>query len=128
MATMGPGMGLRGRLALFFVVITVLPLAVAMAVLESQAARQRSVLAAQEMASARAAAVLATDSVRGRVGDAATQLAIAGAAALVGNDPQEAQSVVRRAARGSLAQRSDFLVLGSVGGDVVAFGEIEPAP
>ena len=118
-------MGLRARLALFFVVITVLPLAVAVAVLQTQAIRQTAEVEQRELSTARTGALLAVEAARGRVGDAATELGLLSAEPLAQGDVAAARRLVAERARGPLADRSDFLLLGDASGRVVQMVQLE---
>ena len=122
------GMGLRGRLALFFVAITVLPLAVAAVALQLQNASQQTVLVQREVAAARDAAALTIRSLRSRAGDAATDLGLAGARALADRSSAVAQRLVDRSLQPPRSDRADFLVLVAGDGTPVAAGAVEGGP
>jgi two-component system, cell cycle response regulator len=71
------GMGLRGRLTAFFVVITVLPLLLAVVALQVQIDQQLRVRSETELTSVRQAAIALVGAARARAGDYATDLAAA---------------------------------------------------
>ena len=69
------GMGLRARLALFFVAITVIPLTVAVIVLQVQLSRRLVEVTERELTTAGTAAQVAVQSARARAGDVAASMA-----------------------------------------------------
>src|SRR5688500_12424252 len=122
------GMGLRGRLALFFVAITVLPLAVAAVALQLQNTAQRTALVEREIMAVEHAADLAVRSLRSRAGDAATDLGLAAAEALAEGDAEAAGQLVERTLAPPRSDRADFTVLADAAGDVVASASGEGVP
>ena len=109
-------MGLRGRLALFFVAITVVPLAVAVFALRVQIDRQLEQRAAAELGSVREAAVSILGARRARAGDLATDLVLrAVGPVLAAGDPDAAERWLAEMLPEPLADRADFVAL--VAGD-----------
>jgi two-component system, cell cycle response regulator len=104
--------GLRARLALFFVAITVVPLTVAVVALQFQIDRQVRTRAAAELTSFRAAVTALIDMERLRAGDVATNLARQGVAAVLDEgDPARATAWLENEAAGALGERADFVLL-----------------
>ena len=104
-------MGLRARLALFFIAITVIPLTVAVIVLQLQLSRRITEVTERQLSSSAAAAAVAVSGARDRAADLATQVARDGSAeALVAGDADAAQELVNRSFK-SVRGRASFLVL-----------------
>lgn len=118
---MMPGMGLRARLALFFVAITVIPLAVALLVLQVQVTEQLRQRARGDLSVLERAAVSQLDLVRRRAGDVATDIAgVEAGVALAENDREAAQAWLEGEVAGLVGTRSDFVVLAQPDGGVLA--------
>lgn len=120
-------MGLRGRLALFFVAITVVPLMVALVALQVQVSRQIRQLTAGELAAVRASAEAVLSLVRERAGDVASDLAPqegAGARELAGvlmdADPETAQAWLEAQVQQLPADRTDIVILADADGTPLA--------
>ncbi|HWH33006.1 MAG TPA: hypothetical protein VNU01_10080, partial [Egibacteraceae bacterium] len=114
-------MGLRGRLALFFVAITVVPLAVAVFTLRLQIDRQLEQRAAAELSSVREAAVSILAGQRARAGDLATDLVHRNVGpVLAAGDPAAAEAFLARAVPDPSPERADFVVLLDAGGRMLA--------
>ncbi|HVM19047.1 MAG TPA: hypothetical protein VM307_03705, partial [Egibacteraceae bacterium] len=116
-------MGLRARLAVFFIAITVIPLTVAVLVLQVQLSRRVAEVNERELAAAGSAGTGAVNAVRDRAGDLATELGRNGnAAAMAEGDADAVQANVERAFE-VVPGRADFVVVldpqGSVLGQVV---------
>src|SRR5688500_13842535 len=122
------GMGLRGRLALYFVAITVVPLAVAAVALQLQNAAQQTALVQREVGATQNAALLAVRSLRGRAGDAATDLGLAAAPALAAGNTTAATRVVAEGLQPPLADRADFLVLAGADGLTISSTTVDGTP
>jgi two-component system, cell cycle response regulator len=121
-----PLMGLRARLALFFVAITVVPLTVAVIALQVQIEQQLRSRAEADIVSVRSAATRLLEELRARAGDLATDLVVRGAAeALVAGDPAEAQRWLDAEARDGLGTRADVLALVDGGGNTLAVAATE---
>ena len=124
-------MGLRGRLALFFVAITVVPLAVAVFALRVQIDRQLEQRAAAELASVREAAVSILGARRARAGDLATDLVHrAVGPVLSAGDAAAAERWLAQALTEPVGDRADFVVLVSADGRPLAMrpsGAVDPA-
>ena len=91
-------MGLRARLAVFFIAITVIPLTVAVLVLQVQLSRRVAEVNERELAAAGSAGTGAVNAVRDRAGDLATELGRNGnAAAMAEGDADAVQANVERA-------------------------------
>jgi two-component system, cell cycle response regulator len=127
----GRGLGLRGRLTAFFVVITVLPVLVAVLALQLQIDQQLEQRSTAELASVRQAAIALLAAERARAGDFASDLAGTFArdpvAVLLDDDDapeavtaflaEHAEPAVPVRADLAAVVRSDGTVLGSVGRD-----------
>jgi len=105
-------MGLRGRLALFFVAITVVPLAVAVVALRLQIDRQLEQRATSELSSAREASMSIVAAQRARAGDMATDLVMRQVGpVLAGRDPGAAQRWLDSHLGAEFPDRADFVFL-----------------
>ena len=114
------GMGLRARLALFFIAITVIPLTVAVIVLQIQLSNRIAEVTERELAASGGAATVAVSAARDRAGDLATALArTADPTVFLSGDADRAERLVRRALR-SVPGRAGFLVMLDSQGDVLA--------
>ncbi|HWB73165.1 MAG TPA: HAMP domain-containing protein, partial [Egibacteraceae bacterium] len=114
-------MGLRARLALFFVIITVLPLTATVVALESQIDRQLRLRAEGELSSARASASALIEVTRRRAGDLANDLALRGAGqVLAGVDPAAAQAWLAEQSPDQMLQRADLVLLVAAEGGLLA--------
>lgn len=124
-------MGLRGRLALFFVAITVVPLAVAVFALRVQIDRQLQQRAAAELGSVREAAVGILGARRARSGDLATDLVHrAVGPVLAAREAGAAQRWLSQALIEPPGERADFVVLVAADGTPLAMradGDVDPA-
>lgn len=128
----GRGIGLRGRLAAFFVVITVFPVLGAVLALQVQIDERLTARAESELLSVRQAALALVDAARVRAGDLATDVAaLLAAEPLTGSlDEDEAVGVVSALVAErilpQLEARADAVVVLGPGGDVVT-AEVLPA-
>ena len=119
-------MGLRARLALFFIAITVIPLTVAVVVLQLQLGRRIAEVTERELGASGAAAAVAIDAARDRAGDLATAVArTRDPAVFVEGDRTAAATLVRRAFN-AVPGRADFLVIVDENGNPLA-AELRPA-
>lgn len=122
-------MGLRGRLALFFVAITVVPLAVAVFALRLQIDRQLENRAAAELSSVREAALNIVSSARSRAGDLATDMVMRNVGGVLVNGDPAAAAVWLEGSVGQLdPDRADFAVLISADGRALAARRTESSP
>ena len=113
-------MGLRARLALFFIAITVIPLTVAVLVLQVQLGRRATEVAEREMAAAGDAALLAVEAARARAGDLATEVArLQAQPLLLDDDAVGARRAVDRAFR-TVPGRVDIVAIVDAQGSVLA--------
>jgi two-component system cell cycle response regulator len=104
-------MGLRARLAVFFIAITVIPLAVAVVVLQLQLSQRLDEVTERELTAAAASSAVAADEVRARAADLATDVARSGAARVLANDDAEAaQRLVAQRMRGD-GDRAQIMVI-----------------
>ena len=104
-------MGLRARLALFFIAITVIPLTVAVVVLQVQLSRRTAEVTERELTTAGNAVAVAVASARDRAGDLATTVARTSRAQIfLEGDTDAAEDVVRRHME-VVPDRADFLVM-----------------
>ncbi|HVL98364.1 MAG TPA: diguanylate cyclase [Egibacteraceae bacterium] len=115
-------MGLRGRLVLFFVAITVVPMTVAVAVLAVQGDGARQRRATDELQRAGASAVAVLELTRQRAGDLTFELANRQVDA---RSPAEAQDWLQGQ---ELAGRADVVVVARPDGTVLAARVVEPPP
>ena len=113
-------MGLRARLALYFVAITVVPLTVAVVVLQVQLTRRVEVLAQREVNAAGSAAGLALGAVRQRASDLATDLATTRIPALLANSNEAAAQAVIDASAQAVEGRVDLLLVVDADGKLFA--------
>ena len=112
-------MGLRARLALFFIAITVIPLTVAVIVLQLQLSQRLDEVTQRELTSAAASSRALVDTYRGRAGDLATDVARTGAArVLADGDGEAAQQLVTRRMRGQDG-RAELLVIADAEGEIL---------
>lgn len=126
---MMPGMGLRGRLALFFVAITVVPLTVAVAVLQVQIDAQARERAAADLERAGTAAAALAQAMRLRSGDLATDLVDHDVGAVLdAGDPAAAQRWLDDEAGPRLEGRADVVVLVGADGRTLARRVASPPP
>lgn len=120
------GIGLRGRLVAFFVVITVVPLTAAVLALQIQIDRQLQVRGEQELASVRGAAVALISGERDRAADFAGDLADRFGTALSDGvltpdlDGIAAQLWLEDTASAGIPDRADLAALADADGAVVA--------
>ncbi|HUH08453.1 MAG TPA: sensor domain-containing diguanylate cyclase [Egibacteraceae bacterium] len=120
-------MGLRSRLTLFFMVITVMPLTFAVIAVQLQIGRQLRVRAASDLLADRAVATATVGAQRARAGDLADELVRRGVGTVVaGGDPAAAQAWLDDAVAEALPQRADFVVLVDPGGEPLASAVIAP--
>jgi two-component system, cell cycle response regulator len=116
-----PRMGLRARLAVFFVVITVIPSTVAVALLQLQVDRQMRLRSVEELEGVRRAAVALIELTRARAADLAADLVTHEAGQqLAGGDAATAQAWLDGALVGSIPARADLALLISGDGTVLA--------
>ncbi len=120
-------MGLRTRLALFFVAITVVPLLVAVLVLQWQLGARLTGLAERELAGARTAAELAVATVRARAGDLATALSRDAGPILAAGAARRADARLARIAGEAVPERAAIVGLGPAAGRVLAARRSPPA-
>jgi diguanylate cyclase (GGDEF)-like protein len=119
-------MGLRARLALFFIAITVIPLTVAVIVLQVQLGNRIAEVTERQLESSAAAVAVAVSGARDRAADMAIEVANGGAAtAFVADDAQAAQQLANRAF-GAVDGRAGFLVLVDDDGTVLASRDTPP--
>lgn len=105
-----PGMGLRARLALLFVVITVVPLTVAIFVLQVQLGQRLRATDRSQLATARATAVMTVDAARDRAGDLASDLGRGPAGPVLdAGDRADARRLLE--ATGPPGERADVVLL-----------------
>jgi two-component system, cell cycle response regulator len=128
------GVGLRGRLVAFFVVITVVPLTAAVIALEPQIDRQLELRSERELATVHNAAVSVVSSARARAADLADDLAARASAALVEGDlPPELEDAgavgtwLADEVGGRVPGRADFIAIVDADGEQVAVERREPA-
>lgn len=112
-----PGMGLRGRLALFFLVITIVPVTVAIGVLQAQIAAEAQTRASAELAQTGTSVAALIEAARVRAGDLATDLATREGitAALASPGAAEAWLADR-----PIDERADIVVLAAPDGPLLA--------
>ena len=104
-------MGLRARLALFFIAITVIPLTVAVVVLQVQLSRRTAEVTERELVTAGRAIAVAVATARDRAGDLATTVARTSTPRIfLDEDADAAQDVVSRALD-VVPDRAGFLVI-----------------
>ncbi|MPZ74047.1 MAG: diguanylate cyclase [Nitriliruptorales bacterium] len=112
-------MGLRARLALFFIAITVIPLAVAVIVLQLQLSERLDNVAQRELIASAAASRTAADAFRARAADLATDVAETNAArVLTSGDAAAAERVVTRRLRAP-NDRAQILVMADSDGRIL---------
>jgi hypothetical protein len=127
---MMPAMGLRGRLALFFVVITIVPLVIMIGLLQMRVERDLRERSSMELASVRGATTALIEASRARAGDLATDLVLHGAGQqLALADPPAAQAWLddELAVGGGLGERADVVVLADPAGSRLATAATRPA-
>ena len=113
-------MGLRARLAVFFVAITVIPVTVAVVGLQIQLGRRTAEVAQREVHAAGAAGELAVAATRARAGDLATELAGSSMVApLVEGDAVAAQAVVDSSVE-AVPDRADIVLVVTPQSEVLA--------
>ena len=113
-------MGLRARLAVFFVAITVIPVTVAVVALQIQLSRRTAEVAQREVQAAGAAGELAVAATRARAGDLATELVgprMVGP--LAAGDADAAQAVVDDIVA-AVPDRADIVLVVSADSEVLA--------
>jgi diguanylate cyclase (GGDEF)-like protein len=121
-------MGLRSRLALFFVVITVVPLAVALTLLQVQIDRELGLRNEAELISVRGAATALLAEARERAGDVASDLVGRGAGPILDDgDPAAATAWLAEQDLDADGRRTDIIVLAAADGTVLAETATEPA-
>jgi diguanylate cyclase (GGDEF)-like protein len=113
-------MGLRGRLAVFFVAITVIPLTVAVLALQFQLGSRTAEIAQREVQAAGVAGQLAVAATRARAGDLATELGrVRLPQPLVDRDARTAQLVVDESVE-AVPGRVDIVAVVAAEGDLLA--------
>lgn len=119
-------MGLRGRLALFFVAITVVPMTVAVGALQVQIIGQERQQASTELDQVAAATVAHTEALRRQAGELAAALARLGGEQILGDpDPGAAQAWL---ANQALGDRADLVVVVGADGTPLASVAASPPP
>ena len=112
-------MGLRARLALFFIAITVIPLTVAVIVLQVQLSRRIAEVTERQLGSSGAAAAVSVLGARDRAADLATEVAGRDAAdVLLSGNAAQATALAKRAMT-TVPGRASFLVLVDAKGRVL---------
>jgi two-component system, cell cycle response regulator len=120
-------MGLRARLGLFFVVITVVPLSVAVLLIQVQIDQQLRLRSEEELDGVRRAAIALIELRRARAADLAADLVQGGAEVeLAAGDPVAAQAWLDEQAAEAVPERADFVLL--VDADGTALGELRVEP
>ena len=113
-------MGLRARLAVFFIAITVVPVTVAVIVLQIQLGRRTAEITEREIAGAGRAAQLSVAAARARAGDLATELGSGRAASVLATGNTVAAQELVEGSVAAVTGRADLLYLVDADGRVLA--------
>ena len=113
-------MGLRARLAVFFVAITVIPVTVAVVALQVQLGRRSAEVAQREVQAAATAGWLAVDAMRARAADLATELGRTRIPQSLADRDAEAAAAEVAASLAAVPDRADIVLVVTPEGDLLA--------